>query len=74
MCKAGNMKITIDKHSHKIANISGGGWPDIPFVAQQLHGLRLKKAQDPIDIGNSLCSFMLQISFEALKNEVFHKW
>ena len=25
MCKAGNMKITIDKQSHKIVNISGGG-------------------------------------------------
>jgi hypothetical protein len=25
MCKAGNMKITIDKHSHIIVNISGGG-------------------------------------------------
>jgi hypothetical protein len=25
MCKAGNMKITIDKLSHKIVNISGGG-------------------------------------------------
>jgi hypothetical protein len=38
-----------------------------------LHGLRIEEARDPIDIGNSLCSFMLQISFEALKNEVFHK-
>ena len=25
MCKAGNMKITIDKIEHKIVNISGGG-------------------------------------------------
>jgi hypothetical protein len=25
MCKAGNMKITIDKNLHKIVNISGGG-------------------------------------------------
>ena len=25
MCKAGNMKITIDKQLHKIMNISGGG-------------------------------------------------
>ena len=25
MCKAGNMKITIEKESHKIVNISGGG-------------------------------------------------
>jgi hypothetical protein len=25
MCKAGNMKITIEKQTHKIVNISGGG-------------------------------------------------
>jgi len=25
MCKAGNMKITIDKQEHRIVNISGGG-------------------------------------------------
>jgi hypothetical protein len=38
-----------------------------------LHGLRIEEAKDPIDIGNSLCSFMLQISFEALKDEVLHQ-
>ncbi len=25
MCKAGNMKITIDKRDHRVVNISGGG-------------------------------------------------
>jgi hypothetical protein len=25
MCKAGNMKVTIDKQEHRIVNISGGG-------------------------------------------------
>lgn len=25
MCKAGNMKVTIDKREHRIVNISGGG-------------------------------------------------
>jgi hypothetical protein len=25
MCKAGNMKVTIDKRGHRIVNISGGG-------------------------------------------------
>jgi hypothetical protein len=73
MCKAGNMKITIDKTEHKIVNISGGGCPDIPYVAQHLYGLRIEEARNPIDIGNSLCSFMLQISFDALKNEVLHR-
>jgi hypothetical protein len=38
-----------------------------------LYGLRIEEARNPIDIGNSLCSFMLQISFDALKNEVLHR-
>ena len=70
MCKAGNMKITIDQNDHRIVNISGGGCPDIPYVAQQLHKVRIEEARNPIDLGNSLCSFMLQLSFDALKAKV----
>jgi hypothetical protein len=67
MCRAGNMKITIDQTDQRIVNISGGGCPDIPYVAQQLGNARIGEARNPIDLGNSLCSFMLQLSFEALK-------
>lgn len=70
MCKAGNMKITIDKKEHKIVNISGGGCPDIPYVAERLYGQKIEEAEDPIKLGNSLCSYMLQISFDSLKKEV----
>lgn len=73
MCKAGNMKITIDKKEHTIVNISGGGCPDIPYVAEQLHGVKIEKAKNPIQLGNSLCSYMLQISFDALRNKVMKK-
>jgi len=73
MCKAGNMKITIDKNGHRIVNISGGGCPDIPYVAEQLYNVKIEEARDPIEIGNSLCSYMLQISFDALKNKVMNK-
>jgi len=70
MCTTGNMKITIDKKEHRIVNISGGGCPDIPYVAHQLQGTRIEEASNPIDIGNSLCTFMLQMSFDALKEAV----
>jgi len=73
MCKAGNMKITIDSHEHKIVNVSGGGCPDIPYVAQQLYRTRLEEARKPVDLGNSLCSFLLQIAFGALKEEISRK-
>ena len=70
MCKAGNMKMTIDSGNHRIVNISGGGCPDVPYVAQRLHNVRIQEAPDPVDLGNSLCSYILQISFEALKERV----
>ncbi len=70
MCKSGNMKITISKKDHRIVNISGGGCPDIPYVAEQLYNVKIEAAKNPIDIGNSLCSYMLQISFDALKDKV----
>ncbi len=73
MCKAGNMKITMDKKEHKIVNISGGGCPDIPYVAEQLYNVRIEEAKNPIDVGNSLCSYMLQIAFDALKNKAADK-
>ena len=73
MCKAGNMKITIDKNEHRIVNISGGGCPDIPYVAEQLYKVRIQEARNPIEVGNSLCSYMLQISFDALKKKVMNK-
>jgi hypothetical protein len=73
MAKASSMKITVDKRAHNIVNISGGGCPDIPYVAHRLYGLRIELAPNPIDIGNSLCAFMLQISFDALKEEMLHR-
>ena len=64
------MKITIDKRDNRIVNISGGGCPDIPYVAQQLHNVAIGEAKNPINIGNSLCTYLLEISFNALKEKV----
>lgn len=73
MCKAGNMKITMDKKEHRIVNISGGGCPDIPYVAEQLYNVKIEEAKNPIDLGNSLCAYMLQIAFGALKDKAADK-
>jgi hypothetical protein len=70
MCKAGSMKITVDKRDRRIVNISGGGCPDIPCVAGELCGVRIEEAKNPIDLGNSLCSYLLQMAFDALKERM----
>ena len=68
MVKAGNMKLTFDKESGIIVNISGGGCPDIPYLHAQLLGRNLEKAVRPKEMGYTLCSLMLDRAFmEAQK-------
>ena len=56
MVKAGNMKITYEKSSGIIVNVSGGGCPDIPYLHAKLLDKRLDKAPRPKDLGFTLCA------------------
>ena len=60
MVKAGNMKITCDKCSGVIVNVSGGGCPDIPYLNAELVGRRIEEVPKPEDIGFTLCALNLQ--------------
>ena len=70
MVRAANMKITVEKESRRIVNISGGGCPDVPWVAHKLCGLRLDEAPDPLSMGQTLCCYSLQKAFEELRRHV----
>jgi hypothetical protein len=39
MVRAANMKLTFEKSSQKIVNISGGGCSDVPFLANEMQAL-----------------------------------
>lgn len=67
MVRAANMKITIDKKTDMIVNISGGGCPDVPWLAQQLVGKKICDAPPPISMGHTLCCYSLQKAYEELK-------
>lgn len=67
MVRAANMKITIDKQSCVIVNISGGGCPDVPWLAAQLCGKKLQDAPAPLSMGHTLCCYSLQKAFDELK-------
>jgi len=64
MIKAGNMKLTFDKSSGLIVNVSGGGCPDIPHMHAELIDRPLLEAPQPKEIGFTLCSLMLQRALE----------
>ena len=66
MVRAANMKITIAKEGLKIVNISGGGCPDVPFLARQMVGKTLAEAPRPRDLGHTLCGYALELAYEEL--------
>jgi len=69
MVRAANMKITLDTTDNRIVNISGGGCPDVPWVAHRLCGLRLEDAPEPLTLGQTLCCYSLQKAFEELRRQ-----
>jgi hypothetical protein len=66
MVRAANMKITISKNDRKIVNISGGGCPDVPYLAEIMTGKILEKAPNPRDLGHTLCGYALQLAYEEI--------
>jgi hypothetical protein len=67
MVRAANMKLTIDKESLVIVNVSGGGCPDVPYLAKEMVGKGIKDAPDPEDIGHTLCGYALKLAYEEIK-------
>ena len=67
MVRAANMKLTVEKETGLIVNISGGGCPDVPYLAACMVGLSLADAPSPRDIGRTLCGYALQLAYEEVK-------
>jgi hypothetical protein len=70
MVTAANMKITVDKEKDTIVNISGGGCPDVPYLAVSLVGNRITEVKNPGENGYSLCAYMLEKAYKKALNMV----
>ncbi len=70
MVRAANMKITVDTRDRRIVNISGGGCPDVPWLAHELCGTRLDEAPEPLRLGQTLCCYSLQKAFEEARRQL----
>ena len=67
MVRAANMKLTIEKETLIIVNISGGGCPDVPYLAQEMVGKHLTaESPSPQDIGHTLCGYALHLAYEEI--------
>uniref|UniRef100_A0A7C4ENU8 DUF3343 domain-containing protein n=1 Tax=Thermodesulfovibrio aggregans TaxID=86166 RepID=A0A7C4ENU8_9BACT len=67
MVRAANMKITVHKDSLTIVNVSGGGCPDVPYLASELIGKKLYEAKEPRQLGHTLCGYALQLAFDKIR-------
>lgn len=66
MVRAANMKITVDKDFLLIVNVSGGGCPDVPYLAEKMVNKNLSDAPNPKEIGFTLCAYALQIAYDRM--------
>jgi len=69
MVRAANMKLTIDKKTLTIVNISGGGCPDVPYLGESLVGKSLRQAPSPKELGHTLCGYALHLAYEEMKRQ-----
>lgn len=69
MIRAANMKLTVDKKTMTIVNVSGGGCPDVPFLAQEMVGKNLSDTPTPRAIGHTLCGYALQLAYEEMRRQ-----
>ena len=69
MVRAANMKLTVDKETQVIVNVSGGGCPDVPYLAAKMVGKKLGQAPKPADLGHTLCGYALDLAYEEMKNK-----
>lgn len=66
MVRAANMKLTVDQDTRIIVNVSGGGCPDVPYLARKLVGRSLDQAPRPRDLGHTLCGYALELAFQEM--------
>ncbi len=66
MVRAANMKLTVEKKTGVIVNISGGGCPDVPYLAWEMVGKHLNEAPRPGKIGHTLCGYALELAYQEM--------
>jgi hypothetical protein len=69
MVRAANMKLTIEKQSQRIVNISGGGCPDVPYLAAEMVGKTMSESPKPLDLGHTLCGYALGLAFKEMEEQ-----
>lgn len=67
MVRAANMKVTIEKATGRIVNVSGGGCPDVPYLAACLTGRNIREKNLVREHGQTLCGYALYLAAGELQ-------
>ena len=67
MVRAANMKLTIEKNTGRIVNVSGGGCPDVPYLARQIIGKNIHETDLIKEQGQTLCGYALHLASQELR-------
>ena len=66
MVRTANLKITVDKETDRVVNVSGGGCPDVPYLAYETVGKLLSETPEPLLIGYSLGAYTMSTARKEL--------
>ena len=69
MVRAANMKLTIEKENQMIVNVSGGGCPDVPYLAAAMVGKTLEQSPKPGELGHTLCGYALDLAYHEMRKK-----
>ena len=47
-------------------NVSGGGCPDVPYLAGEMVGKHLNESPRPGNIGHTLCGYALELAHKEM--------
>lgn len=67
MVRAANMKITAEKATGRIVNVSGGGCPDVPYLAARMLGRSVHEKDLAREHGRTLCGYALHLALQELQ-------
>lgn len=67
MVRAANMKLVVERGTRRIVNVSGGGCPDVPYLAARLIGQTLGQGPRPRDLGHTLCGYALELAYAEME-------
>jgi len=74
MVRAANMKLTVEKASGRIVNVSGGGCPDVPYLAAMLIDRNIREAALAGEHGQTLCGYALHLAAQELHGQYVREY